>query len=245
MPGGYSEYLLLSEEMLIPVPDDVPTEVAALTEPMAVALHAFKRGDLGPHDVPLVIGCGPIGLAVIAVLKTKGHGPIVAADFSAKRRQLALDLGADVVVDPRERSPYDAWAEVAATDDPEQMAEQNIFFPPGLRPAAVFECVGIPSMLEQVLDGIAPASKVVVAGVCMQRDAFLPVVAVVKEIDVVFVFGFTVPEYAETFELLASGTLQVASVVSSTVGLDGVAAAFTSLADAETDVKILVDPSLG
>jgi hypothetical protein len=114
--------MVLSEPLLIEVPDHVSTEVAALTEPLAVAYRTVARAELAPDDVPLVVGCGPIGLAVIAVLKMKGVGPIVASEFSPERRALALRLGADVVVDPRETSPFEALITAAATDDPARMA---------------------------------------------------------------------------------------------------------------------------
>ena len=67
-PGGYAEYMVLSEDLLIPVPDTMASDIAALAEPLTVALHAVNRGALGSDDVPIVIGCGPIGLAVIATL---------------------------------------------------------------------------------------------------------------------------------------------------------------------------------
>ncbi|MFV0495632.1 zinc-binding dehydrogenase [Mycobacterium sp.] len=116
-PGGYSERMLLSEPLLIEVPDHVPTELAALTEPLAVAYRTVARVDTSTEDAALVIGCGPIGLAVIAVLKMKGISPIVASDFSPERRALARQLGVDVVVDPNESSPYEAFRAAAMTDD--------------------------------------------------------------------------------------------------------------------------------
>ena len=81
---------------------------AVLTEPMAVAAHAVNRSEVGRRDVAVVLGCGPIGLAVICTLKARGVRTIVASDPSAGRRELARRCGADVVVDPREDSPYDA-----------------------------------------------------------------------------------------------------------------------------------------
>ncbi|MFD0441347.1 zinc-binding dehydrogenase [Streptomyces chartreusis] len=243
IPGGYAEYMLLSEDLLVPVPDHVPDEIAALTEPMSVALHAVNRGDLGPDDVPLVIGCGPIGLAVIAILKMRGVGPIVAADFSPSRREMALKLGADVVVDPSEASPYESWRQVAETGDPERMARPNVLFPSGLRPAAIFECVGVPGILQQVLAGAPASSKVIVAGVCMQPDSFLPSVAVMKEIDLVFTIAFTPEEYAEVLGHLASGALKVEPMITDRVGLAEVPAAFARLANPEQDVKIVIVPS--
>ena len=82
------------------MPNGLPADQAALTEPMAVGWHAVESARLTQQDVPLVIGCGPVGLAVIAGLKVKGLHPIIAADFSPARRALALRMGADIVVDP-------------------------------------------------------------------------------------------------------------------------------------------------
>ncbi|GGO00071.1 hypothetical protein GCM10011610_68690 [Nocardia rhizosphaerihabitans] len=170
-PGGYAEYMLLSEDLMFPVLENVSDEIAALAEPMTVALHAVTRGGLAPNVVPLVIGCGPVGLAIIAVLKMRGYGPIVAADFSPARRSLATAMGTDVVVDPRVISPYDAWREAAQTDDPVLLGPQNPMVPGAFRPQTIFECVGVPGVMAQVLAGATAGSKIVVAGVCMQGDS--------------------------------------------------------------------------
>lgn len=244
IPGGYAEYMLLSEDLLFPVPDSVSDEEAALVEPLSVALHAVNRGKIGAHDVPLVIGCGPIGLAVIAILKMRGLGPIVAADFSPSRRAMAATLGAEVVVDPGEISPYEAWRDVAATDVPEQMAPTNLMFPPGLRPATVFECVGVPGVIQQILDGAPANSTVVVAGFCMQQDTFYPTYAMLKEIDLVFSMAYSPEEYGEVLGHLASRALNVEGFVTSRVGLSEVADAFKRLSDPEQDAKIIVLPGV-
>ena len=81
-------------------PNGLAAEHAALTEPLAVGVHAVAKANIRGGEVPLVIGCGPVGLAVIAALKIKGLHPIVAADYSPARRALAEKLGADIVVDP-------------------------------------------------------------------------------------------------------------------------------------------------
>src|SRR5215468_7703302 len=88
-PGGYGEFMRLTEGLLLEVPNGLSTERAALTEPMAVGYHAVQKAHLDLDDVPLVLGCGPVGLAVVAALKLKKAHPIVAADFSPRRRQLA------------------------------------------------------------------------------------------------------------------------------------------------------------
>ncbi|MET7782152.1 zinc-binding dehydrogenase [Streptomyces sp. NPDC005388] len=242
-PGAYAEYMLLSEDLLVPVPDHVPNDIATLAEPLAVALHAVNRGGLGPDDVPLVIGCGPIGLAVIAVLKMRGIGPIVASDFSPSRRAMATALGADVVVDPRETSPYESWQEVAASSDVTQWGRQTPMFPGGgHRPSVIFECVGVPGIIQQILAGAAPCSKVVVAGLCMVQDSFYPSFAIMKEIDLAFCISYTPEEFAQALGHIADGELQVEAFITSRVALDDVPEAFTRLADPEKDAKIIVLP---
>ena len=105
-PGGYAEYMRLSEDLLLEVPNGLATDHAALTEPMAVGVHAVAKARLEPDDAPLVIGCGPVGLAVIAALRLAGVRPIVAADFSKRRRELAVAVAADIVADPAETTPW-------------------------------------------------------------------------------------------------------------------------------------------
>src|SRR6476646_2934770 len=106
-PGAYAEQLLVQESLMLPVHNGLAPEVAALTEPMAVALHAVRRGEVGKRDVAIVIGCGPVGLGVILMLKAKGVRTVVASDYSPGRRALAQACGADVVVDPANESPYE------------------------------------------------------------------------------------------------------------------------------------------
>ena len=106
-PGAYAERVAVQESVSFAVPNGLPPNLAALTEPMAVALHAVHRGEVGRRQAAVVIGCGPVGLGVIAMLKATGVRHVVASDFSAGRRALAEAMGADVVVDPAVDSPYD------------------------------------------------------------------------------------------------------------------------------------------
>src|SRR4051795_1723130 len=92
--------------MMLPVPNGLGPDVAALTEPMAVAYHAVRRGEVKRRQVAIVIGCGPVVLGVILMLKAQGVRTVVASDFSPGRRALATRCGADVVVDPAAESPY-------------------------------------------------------------------------------------------------------------------------------------------
>src|SRR5260221_12663108 len=96
----------LAAPLLLEVPNGFPAEHAALTEPLAVGIHAVEKAALTRDDVPLVVGCGPVGLAAIVGLRLKGARPIIAADFSPKHRELAAKMGADIVIDPARETPY-------------------------------------------------------------------------------------------------------------------------------------------
>jgi threonine dehydrogenase-like Zn-dependent dehydrogenase len=243
-PGGYAERMLLSEPLLIEVPDHLPTDVAALTEPLAVAYRSVARADLGGDDVALVVGCGPIGLAVIAVLKMRRVGPIVAADLSAERRAIAQRLGADIVVDPAKASPYEALMTAAATEESARMAAPTaVAGQLPIRPTVAFECVGAPGLIQQLIGGVPAGSRIVVAGINIGTDHFEPAQPVLKELDIRFSLYYTPEQFAETFTHLAAGDFDVAALLTSTVGLDGVADVFARLSNSPHDAKILIDPS--
>ena len=262
--GAYAERMILQESALVPVPNGLSADMAALTEPMAVAWHAVRRSEIAKGDVAIVIGCGPVGLAVICLLKAQGVERVVASDFSAGRRALAQKCGADVVIDPREGSPY-----------AERPGEDFIRDLPGLlelslgtreklgklpvpwhiawrlveklgvgapkRPV-IFECVGIPGLVQQIIDGAPLMSRIIVAGVCMQVDRYEPALAIHKEIDLRFVFGHSPLEYRDTLHMIAEGKVNCAPMITGTVGLEGVANAFDALKDPEKHAKILIDP---
>ena len=243
LPGGFAERMVLSEALLLPVPNGLATEHAALTEPMAVGWHAVAMARLSVDDVPLVIGCGPVGLAVIAALKLRGAGPIVAADFSPARRRLAETLGADVVIDPAERSPYRSWEDAARDSRQGQVAEVNPLSGERLLPPGVFfECVGVPGVLDQMMVGANRGCRVVVVGVCMEQDLVRPLLGITKELNLQFVLGYTPEEFAATLHHIAEGDLPVAPLITGRVGLDGVADAFADLKNPERHAKILVEP---
>lgn len=241
--GGYAERMVLSEPLLIEVPNGLSAQHAALTEPLAVGIHAVAKANAHGGEVPLVIGCGPVGLAVIAALKIKGLHPIIAADYSPARRALALKTGADVVIDPAQTSPYASWAQHAAMSEAETAARTGFAaFLPALKPALIFECVGIPGLLQQVFENAPRDARIVVVGVCMETDRSEPFLGIVKELNVQFVYAYTPDEFAHALRLLAEGQVDGAAWVTGAVGIDGVADAFEDLANPERHTKIMVEP---
>lgn len=261
-PGAYAERVIVEEALMMAVPNGLAPDLSALTEPLAVGWHAVNRSEIGKRDVAVVIGCGPIGLAVICSLKGRGVRTVVASDFSAARRQLARECGADIVVDPAQESPYAAGdrghlktlpaAAELAMSTMEKLSRlpvpwQHIWRTIdtlGIKPKrpVIFECVGLPG----ILDGIAAAapffSRVIVVGVCMGEDRLRPAMAINKEIDLRFVLGYTPLEFRDTLHMLADGKLNATPLVTGIVGLTGVAAAFDALGSPEAHAKILIDP---
>ena len=224
-PGGYSEMLVANEMMAIKVPNGLSHELAALTEPLAVGVHAVAKSRIAPGDAALIVGLGPVGLACIAELKMRGIGPIIGADFSPKRRALAELLGADVVVDPRERPAIAAWREVD-----------------GSKPLVIFEAVGVPGMIEQTMRMAPKDARVLVVGACMQQDSFHPMLGIQKELSIQFALGYTPLEFDSALRAIADGKVDLAPLITGRVAIDGVPQAFTDLGDPETHAKILVTP---
>ena len=226
-PGGYAELMVLSDVPLLTftVPNGLDPELAALTEPMAVGHHAVERSWTTAADSAVVLGCGPVGLAIIAALRLKGVETIVAADFSPARRALATLQGATEVVDPRTEPAVEAWRRVD-----------------GRRRLIVFEAIGVPGILDQAMADAPRGSQILVAGVCMEPDRVRPMLGVVKELNIQFVFGYDPMEFAETLRRIAEGELDVAPLITGRVPIDGVPDAFETLADPEAHAKILVTP---
>lgn len=243
-PGGYGELMVLCESLLLPVPHGLDTERAALTEPLAVGYHAVQKARLEGNEVPIVIGCGPVGLAVIASLEMLGVGPIIAADFSPRRRELAEAMGAHVVVDPGRESPYERWGELAGLPPVPEGANplMAMLIASQARPCVLFECVGVPGVIQQMMDGAPRHARLVVVGVCMESDSIEPFIGINKEIDVQFVLGYTPDEFSSTLRFLADGRLAVEPMITGKVGVDEVPGAFEELRRPERHAKIIVEP---
>lgn len=265
-PGGYAEQVVAQESFTIPVPNGLSADIAALTEPMAVGWHAVARSEISKKDVAVVIGCGPVGLAVIAVLRARGIETIIASDLSPGRRALAARTGAHIVVDPAEQSPLaaasgrgeyagmpdeynagiDLMVALAKSPVPWWTAYRGLERTGATKPKRpiVFECVGVPGMIDGILAEAPMHTRVVVIGVCMGMDAIRPSLAINKEVDLRFVVGYSPLEFRTTLHALADGKLDASHLVTGRVGLAGVDGAFSALNDPETHAKILIDPGL-
>ena len=225
-PGGYGELMVLNDLLSLTVPNGLAARRAALTEPMAVGLHAVNRSQVAPGHAAVVLGAGPVGLAVIAALHALGVEPIVAADFSETRRRLAVTMGAHEVVDPSTEPAIEAWRRLGAKS-----------------PMVIFEAVGVPGMLDAAMSAAPRGAQVLVVGVCMQPDTVRPMLAIGKELNLQFVLGYDPLEFAETLRRISVGELEVDPLITGSVGIDGIPGAFDDLGRPDAHAKILVEPS--
>lgn len=189
---------------------------------------------------------------------------VVASDFSSGRRALATRCGADVVVDPSVDSPYERAGSKGTITKAPDLYELGIgsmeklrklpgwshvyraadaFGAAGPKRPVIFECVGVPGMIDGVIAAAPLNSRVVVVGVCMGEDKLRPALAIAKEVDLRFVFGYTPLEFRDTLHMLADGKVDGSPLLTGTVGLDGVETAFDALGDPETHAKIMIDPT--
>ncbi|WP_340589094.1 zinc-binding dehydrogenase [Erythrobacter alti] len=224
-PGGFGEYLLLDEDMLSEIPNALDDNLAAMTEPLAVGLEHARRGNPTKDDCALVIGCGAIGLGVIAGLKLAGIAPIVATDLDEDRRALAIAMGADIAIDPRTVSPYEPLPDLD-----------------GRQVNLVYECVGLPGFLQQIIQSVGFGARVVMGGYCMEVEELFVFAAQNKRLTVHFAGGEEPQDMELALRSIAEGTIDVTPWIGAEIGLAGVADALSTMSEAGSPVRTVVDP---
>jgi len=226
-PGGYAEQVCVDADMLIAVPEQLTDAQAAMTEPFAVGAHAVAKAKIAKGGVALVIGCGPVGLAVIAALAAEGVETILASDFSPARREMAIAMGAHEAIDPAADSPFARWHALGA--------------PP--RDATIFECVGVPGMIQQAIAGASAGAQIMVVGVCLTEDVILPYQALSKELRIGFSAAYSMDEFRETLARIADGRIDLSRVVTDVIGRSQAEATFAELASRDHhQVKVVIEP---
>jgi len=215
--GGFAQYIRVSGRETFPVRDMPADDTAALVEPLAVGLHAVQAARLEPGARIAVVGAGPVGLAVVSWARLLGAGQIVVSDPTAVRREAAGAFGATDAIDPTSES-------LPGTYD------------------VVFECVGIPGMIDVCATAASTHGTIVVAGVCMKPDPFVPVVALLKELTMRFVVFYRRREFARALDALARGQIDPAPFVADRVSLDDIGDTFTTLSAQPGPGKVLVRP---
>ncbi len=224
-PGGFGEYMLLDETFMLEVPPGLDDDWAAMTEPLAVGLEHARRGVPTKDDVALVIGCGAIGLGVIAGLNRMGIAPIIAADFHEDRGALAIKMGADIAVDPREISPYAPIPDLG-----------------NRQPSLVYECAGVPGLLQQIIQSVGFGARIVMGGYCMEADSLFVFAAQNKRLTVHFAGGEEPQDMELALRSISEGSIDVTPWIGARIGLGGVGQALSELSGPLAPVRTVVDP---
>ncbi|UCE87022.1 MAG: alcohol dehydrogenase catalytic domain-containing protein, partial [Deltaproteobacteria bacterium] len=212
IPGAYAEYVRVSAVETLRLPESVGFREGATVEPLAVGLHAVNEARLEPGEDVLVVGAGPIGLATTLWARFRGARHVIVSERVPSRLALAAAFGATDAIDASQQEVPRAF-ETAA----------------GKGPDVIFECVGLPGLIQQCIAMATPRSRIVVAGVCMQPDTLIPGMAVVKGLSLRFVLGYRRQDFALTLDMLAAERIRSAPMITDTVALDGFVAAFEAL----------------
>jgi threonine dehydrogenase-like Zn-dependent dehydrogenase len=224
-PGGFGEYMLLDENALIEIPAGLDDDMAAMTEPLAVGLEHARSGEPVKGDIPLVIGCGAIGLGVIVGLKLMGIGPIIAADFDANRRDIAVKMGADIVIDPRELSPYSPIHGLG-----------------NQRASLIYECVGKPGLLNEIMNSVGFGARIVIGGFCLEPEQLYVPSGQMRRLKIYFAAGEERQDMELALRSIADGKVDISAWLGGRVGLGGVSDALHAMSSATSPVRTVVDP---
>lgn len=228
VPGGYSEFVRVGSSEALHLPESVSFEDGATVEPLSVGLHAVNAAQLARGQNVLVIGAGPIGLATALWARFFGARVVAVSEKSAGRLALAAEFGATHGIDTEKEDVASVFRAAA-----------------GAAPDVIFECVGVPGIIQECI-GLAPVrGRIVVVGVCAQPDTIVPVLAVVKELSFQFVVAYLKSDFAFSLDMLASGRVQSSPMVTDRVRFDTFSEAFEALKHPTTQCKVLLDPRSG
>lgn len=226
-PGAYAELVRVGLRDLVRLPAGVAFAHAALLEPLCTGLRSVRLACLRPGDSTLVLGGGPIGLAVVHLCANQGVRRITLSEPNQTRRELGLHLGATSVLDPAEVADLGAAYRELNGDDPD----------------VVFEAVGRLGMLGQAVELVRIQGTVVAVGVCLEPDPFDHVAAYTKEVTIRVPHYYSLADARYLVDLLEQGRIDASAIVSGRIALDRLPATFDALrAGGSADVKVIVTP---
>ncbi|KAI9930359.1 hypothetical protein ASPWEDRAFT_26889 [Aspergillus wentii DTO 134E9] len=227
--GGMSDFVVVQERNTIPLPDSFPLDIGALVEPLTVAWHAVKRTPIQniTTTTALITGGGPIGLAIVQVLKSQGIPTIIVSEVSAQRRAFAKTLGATHVFDPITDNIVDKVCEM--TDD----AGADI----------AFECSGVQAGIDAAIAGICVRGTVTIVSLWEVKPVIDAFEVVLYEKHVI---GAAIHDYGEfeaVIEAILSGKLDPRPMITSKIRMEDVEEkGFKALInEKDKHVKILID----
>jgi len=223
--GGYAEYAIGGERMTFRLPDSVSSADGAMVEPLAVGLHAVDVAGLDSGEDVLVVGAGPVGLAVAVWSKILGARRVVVSDPAAHRRELAAKFGATDLVDPSKEELLPAFERAT-----------------GHAPRLAFECVGRPGVVQSIAQIAPRGAKILSAGMCMAMDNYMPLVFGAKELTLQFCSYYRRQDYELTLAMLEAGRLDPLPMVTDRIPLEALPDAFERLRRPTTECKVIVQP---
>ena len=223
--GGYAEYALTRPNQCVKLPKSASLADGAIIEPLAVALHGVRLSGLRSGDKVLVLGAGPIGLAVAFWAKRLGAKRVVVQDLADWQRTRALEMGADGFI-------ADAADPVGASD--------RAFA--GRKPDIVFECVGVPGLIAQAVQQVRNRGTVLLLGLCTRPDTIDSFAMLSKEVRLLTSAFFTRQDYEQALDALGAGAAEPRLLVTGTIGLDETPEMFEALKHRTHQCKVLIAP---
>lgn len=224
--GSYAEFVAVPEQILVKLPDNLSFHAASLTEPLSVAAHALARTPRTLYDSALVVGCGPIGLLAIQLLRLSGCGQIIAVDRNPPRLQLAERCGAHVALGSSGENV------LAAVRQARRGAGVDL----------ALEAAGSESSLHLCVSALRKGGALTLIGNVLQSVAFPLQMAVVKELTLYSVMTAT-DEMPRCVEMLGRGAVDVAPLISFVAPLSEGVACFERLRSRDRSfIKIILTP---
>ncbi len=226
LTGAYAEFTRVGSHETLKLPSSLGFSEGALVEPLAVGLNAANRARLGSEDNVLIIGGGPVGLSVALWCRFLGARNIVVSDLVAARAARAVEFGATAAIDASSENVDARFRQLA-----------------GGSPDVVFDAVGVPGSLQLAIDHADFHSRVVVVGLCMAGDHIFPAHAIVKELDLTFVFVYRKQDFEVVIDMLARDRIDAESLITERVGFDDFPAAFEALKRPSQQLKVMLEPA--
>ena len=226
--GGMAEYFIIPAENCIPLPDDVPEDVAALAEPLAVMVRGVRRGRVTPGDVVTVVGAGTIGLMGVAAARVAGAGKVIVIAHGGRRAGVATMMGATHVLDSKEEHWRDEFLDL--TD--------------GLGSEVVIDAGGNLAAIRLAIELTMRRGRCVFNSV-VASDVSIPAwTMVLDEKEIIGTVSHSADrEFRWAVQYLADGRVDVRPMITSRIAIeDGVGRGFDTLLADRDQIKILVSP---